>query len=203
MRTIRKTHAHAKNTALVARQRTHDGAGMRLRVAFLPGDAAGRLRIQLNAQNTMTNADKLRLLAKDLTKEFPRSPRELLAGYVIAGRAVDKCRSVLVGCAGEYHSNCPVDNIFLDFAGIPYDSFRDFVATGATDAEVADWIKANAKQRERIEVIRWNNEWRDKHLSELPDGIQEYMEDYVPQFVPRNRPVHHFFDVYDLEEERI
>ena len=37
----------------------------------------------------MTAQQKLRLLAKDLTKEFPRSPRETLAGYVIAARAVD------------------------------------------------------------------------------------------------------------------
>jgi hypothetical protein len=29
------------------------------------------------------------------------------------------------------------------------------------------------------------------------------MEDYIPKFVPRNRPVHVFFDVYDLEEQRI
>ena len=49
----------------------------------------------------MTPQDKLKLLAKDLTKEFPRSPRELLAGYVITARAADKCRAVLVGTAGE------------------------------------------------------------------------------------------------------
>jgi hypothetical protein len=29
------------------------------------------------------------------------------------------------------------------------------------------------------------------------------MEDYIAQFVPRNRVVHHWFDVYDLEEERL
>ena len=33
--------------------------------------------------------------------------------------------------------------------------------------------------------------------------LQEYMEDYIQQFIPRNRVVHHWFDVYDLEEERI
>lgn len=151
----------------------------------------------------MTAEDKIKLLAKDLTKEFPRSPRELLAGYVIAARAVDKCRSVLAGMGGEYHTGCPIDEIFLNFAEIPYERFKEFVATGATDAEIAEWITANAKKRERIEVIKWNNEWRDKHLSELPDGIQEYMEDYIPQFIPKNRPVHHFFDIYDIEEERI
>ena len=150
----------------------------------------------------MTPQEKVKLLALDLTKQFPRSPRELLAGYVIAGRAVDKCRAVLAGTGGEYHSGCPVDAMFLDFAGIAYDKFKEFVATGATDAEIADWITKNAKARPRIEIIRWNNDLRGKRISELPDGLQEYMEDYVPKFVPRNRPVYVFFDIYDLEEER-
>lgn len=151
----------------------------------------------------MTTHDKLKLLAKDLTKEFPRSPRELLAGYVIAARALDKCRAVLAGTAGEYHSGCPLDLMFLEFAGIAYDAFRDFAATGATDTEVAAWIQATAKPRPRIEIIRWNNDLRGKRLCELPDRLQEYMEDYVPKFIPRNRPVYVLFDIYDLEEQRI
>lgn len=151
----------------------------------------------------MNAEEKLKLLAKDLTKDFPRSPRETLAGYVLAARAVDKCRGVLAGSGGEYHSGCPVDAMFLEFAGIPYEKFREFIATGAEDAEIADWIQKNAKQRPRIEIIRWNNELRGKRVCELPDSVQEYLEDYVPQFVPRNRPVYVFFDVYDLEEERI
>ena len=40
-------------------------------------------------------------------------------------------------------------------------------------------------------------------LSDLPDEIQEFMEDYIRKFVPRNRVVYHWFDVYDLEEQRI
>jgi Domain of unknown function (DUF5069) len=110
---------------------------------------------------------------------------------------------VLVGTAGEYHSGCPVDQMFLEFAGLSYETFRQFVATGATDAEIADWIQKTAKPRPRIELIRWNNQLRGMRLSELPDAVQEYLEDYIPKFVPRNRPVHAFFDVYDLEEQRI
>ena len=101
--------------------------------------------------------DKIKLLAKDLTREFPRSPRETLAGYVIAARAVDKCRAVLAGTAGDYHSGCPIDDLFLSFAGISYEAFREFVATGATDAEIAAWIEKTAKSRPRIEIIHWNN----------------------------------------------
>jgi hypothetical protein len=147
--------------------------------------------------------EKLKLIAKDLTKEFPRSPRELLAGYVIAARCIDKCRSVLAGSAGEYHSGCPLDLFFLEYVGIAYEDFKAQVATGATDAEMAAWIESNATKRPRIEIIKWNNGWRDKRLSELPDNLQEYMEDYIPKFIRRNRPVYVLFDVYDIEEQRI
>jgi hypothetical protein len=149
------------------------------------------------------NQDKIRILAKDLTKEFPRSPRETLAGYVVVCRTLDKCRATLNGSQGEYHFNCPLDQTFLGFAEIDADQFKDFVATGATDAEVADWITKNAKERPRIEIIKWNNKMRELRLSDLDDHSQEYMEDYIPQFVPKNRPVYRWFDVYDLEEERI
>ncbi len=151
------------------------------------------------------NLDRVKLLARDLRdeKNYPRSPRELFAGYVLAARALDKCRAVLAGCEGEYHSNCPLDQRWLEFVEIKYDDFRNFVATGATDDEVAKWIGEHAKQRSRADIIAWNNRERDLRLSDLPAELQEFMEDYIPKFVPRNRPVYHWFDVYDLEEQRI
>jgi len=147
--------------------------------------------------------EKLRLLAKDLTTDFPRSPREVLGGYVFAARVLDKCRAVLAGTAGEYHFDCPLDNFFFGFAEIKADAFKAMVEAGATDAEMGDWIAKNAKVRERVEVIRWNNEWRGKRMSELPDGLQEFMEDYIPECLPRHRPVGFFFDIYDIEEGRM
>ena len=44
---------------------------------------------------------------------------------------------------------------------------------------------------------------REPRLSDLPPETQEYMEDYIAKFVPRNRVVYHWFDAYDLEEERL
>ena len=51
----------------------------------------------------------------------------------------------------------------------------------------------------------WNNEWRYKRLSEMPDPIQEFMEEYIPQFVPLELRHHidYFFDIYDAEEKGI
>jgi hypothetical protein len=151
------------------------------------------------------NLEKVKLLARDLRdgKDFPRSPRATLAGYVLAARAVDKCRSDLVGWIGEYHTNCPLDQRWLKFAEINYDDFRAFVATGATDEEIAAWIEKNAKKRPRAEIIAWNNRERDLRLSELPLELQEYMEDYIKKYVPRHRVVYHWFDVFDLEEQRL
>ena len=157
-------------------------------------------------QNKATeNLEKVKLLARDLRegKEFPRSPRETLGGYVLAARAVDKCRAVLVDLQGDYHSNCPLDQRWLNFAEIDYGDFRALVASGATDGEIAAWIEKSAKKRPRAEIVAWNNKERDLRLSDLPNELQEYMETYIQRYVPRNRVVYHWFDVYDLEEQRI
>lgn len=151
------------------------------------------------------DTNKLKTLAKDLSKDFPRSPRETLAGYVLAGRALDKCRATLAGTAGEYHFDCPLDNFFFNFTEISSAEFKDFVATGASDDEVAKWVEEKAKKRPRIEIIKWNNDLRYKRVSEMPDGMQEFMEDYIPQFVPshlRHR-IRYFLDIYDAEEKRM
>jgi len=148
--------------------------------------------------------ENVKKLAPDLTKGFPASPHAMLAGYIIAKRALDKCRATLAGTAGEYHFDCPLDKIFFDYAGMKGAAFRKFVATGADDAAVAKWIEKHAKKRPRIKIIRWNNEWRYKRISEMPDRIQEFMEDYIPKNVPPG-VIHHiryFFDIFDAEEKR-
>ena len=93
------------------------------------------------------NKENLKLMAKDLTREYPRSPREMLAGYVIAMELLDKCRAVINGTAGEYHYDCRLDRHLLDFTGIDAEVFKTFVATGATDAEVATWIEKHSKSK--------------------------------------------------------
>jgi hypothetical protein len=145
----------------------------------------------------------LKLLAKDLTKDYPRSPRDTLAGFVIAARMLDKCRAVLAETAGEYHFDCPLDNQFLGFTGIGAEQFKAFVATGAPDAEVATWIEQHSKIKERPKIVAWNNKLRSTRPCDMPIELQQFLEDYIPKVVPKNRPVYVWFDVYDLEEGRI
>jgi hypothetical protein len=140
--------------------------------------------------------------ALDLTKNFPRSPRETLAGYVHAGRMLDKCRAVVAGTNGEYHYNCPLDGFFLDFTGIDAEEFKTFVATGPDDAAVADWIKEHSKVKDPEVVIQWNNKMRDMRLSEMPVPLQVFLEGYIPTAIPKGKVVRVWFDVYDMEEGR-
>jgi Domain of unknown function (DUF5069) len=155
--------------------------------------------------NMKSEKEKLEKLALDLKKDYPRSPRSTLAGYVLAGRALDKCRATLAGTNGEYHFNCPLDNMFFGFAGINGEEFKNFVATGADDDEVAKWIEEHAIKRPRLEIIKWNNDLRYKRVNELSDDIQEFMEDYIPENVPKKLIPHinYFFDIYDAEEKRL
>jgi hypothetical protein len=84
--------------------------------------------------------DDLKSLAKDLRREEPRPASDKLGPFPGAARVVDKCRATLVGWEGEYHFGCPFDQSFAQEAGINLNDFKDIVATGASDQELADWL---------------------------------------------------------------
>ena len=92
------------------------------------------------------NFEAVKRWAKDLRNESPRSPDEEPGGFRGAARCVDKCRATLVGLQGEYAYGCPMDQRFLDTAGIGANELKAFVATGASDEEVSRWIQEHARQ---------------------------------------------------------
>jgi hypothetical protein len=147
------------------------------------------------------NKDKLTQLARDLRKTPPRSPREVIGGFVIAARMLDKARADLLGINGEYNFYpCGLGAYFWKFTGLDPMKLKEFVATGASDDEVDRWIRENATQTDGAAVIKWNNEMRCLRLSELSPEVQEYFETYIPQFCHPPSKVKFFFDVYDVEE---
>ncbi|MBT5470010.1 MAG: DUF5069 domain-containing protein [Nitrospina sp.] len=150
------------------------------------------------------NNVNLNSLAKDLNKEPPSSPREMLGGYVILARCVDKCRSFLAGKNGEYNYwPCSLCEALEAFSGVDHVYMKDFIATGASDEEVAEWFKDHSKVKSEIEKIRWNNKMRDLRICDMSDQAQEFLENYIQENVPKHRPAYVWFDVFDLEEERL
>jgi hypothetical protein len=110
------------------------------------------------------NIEKLRAVAPDLNRVAPRSPYAALHEIPVwAARLVDKCRADLLGQAGSYRFNCPMDRRFLEAAGLSAELLRDFVATGADDKEVAGWIAAQAKVSTE-DFLRWSRRFQANPL---------------------------------------
>ncbi len=98
------------------------------------------------------------IITRDLSKQAPHSPRERLAGFVIADRAVDKCRATLAGTAGEYHYDCPLDNELFSFKGITGAQFESAVKAVATYEDVGTWLLANGTAKTAAEIKTWSDE---------------------------------------------
>ncbi len=144
-------------------------------------------------------------LAPDLTKDYPRSPRALFAGYILAGRVLDKCRAELNGTEGEYEYNCKLDRVFLEFTGIDAEAFKKFVATGATDEEVAEWIHARANKHSPAETALWNFALKCRRICESPPERQALVQAYLLEHVRpevQERVIFNF-DLLDAEEGRL
>src|SRR5437016_6914239 len=104
---------------------------------------------------------------KDLTKEPPRSPKVKVGGYVILGRTIDKCRALLWGNIGEYHFDCPLDNMLFGFEGIKGEDFKAFFKTGATVIEIAKWVDRSGTPKGGGKRRAW--------MAELLKGIPFYV----------------------------
>ncbi len=93
---------------------------------------------------------------KDLTKEPARSPRVRIGGYAILARTADKCRALLAGDIGEYHYDCPLDNMLFGFKGVNGDDFKKQIESGASDEQMALWLDKSGVPKTPEEIEEWS-----------------------------------------------
>lgn len=98
------------------------------------------------------------IITLDLAKQAPHSPRNRIGGFVIASRAVDKCRASLAKEMGEYHYDCPLDNVLFTFKGITGEQFKTVVQASKTYEEVGTWLLANGTPKTKAEIKTWSDE---------------------------------------------
>ena len=98
---------------------------------------------------------------KDLTKVAPRSPYEKIGGFAIIARTIDKCRATIAGTNGEYHFDCPVDNLLFSFKGIKGADFKAYVAEGRSDEDVAQWVRDNGMPKTDEEIKVWSDAFKN------------------------------------------
>jgi hypothetical protein len=97
------------------------------------------------------------ITAKNLTKEAPRSPRQHVGSYAILGRALDKGRATLAGTVGDYHFDCPLDNMLFGFKGVKGADVKKLLEEGKSDHDVAAWIDAHGEKKSAEEIKAWNH----------------------------------------------
>jgi hypothetical protein len=97
------------------------------------------------------------IIDRDLTKEAPHSPRDRLAGFAIASRAVDKCRASLAGTIGAYHYDGPLDNMLFRFKGITSAQFKAAVQASKSYEDVGDWLLTHGIIKTPEEINIWSN----------------------------------------------
>ncbi|MBI3191690.1 MAG: DUF5069 domain-containing protein [Pedosphaera parvula] len=80
---------------------------------------------------------------------YPRSAREVMAGWVYLPRFADKIRLHLAGkLHPDYQGNFTkgFDGAWLEAAGVDAQVFIDVVKRSFTDGEVCDWVRQNVRK---------------------------------------------------------
>ena len=133
----------------------------------------------------------------DLTKFPPRSPRVRLGGYVILPRMLDKGRATLAGKNGEYHYACPLDERFLEFAGIDPKALKKELAK--SDTEVLAWIEKHARhKRSPQEIAAWSAFAEQRAPSDVES--REFFNGIHKSVAPKREDITTWFDVLDLDD---
>ena len=137
--------------------------------------------------------------APDLTKGPPRSARVRLGGYVILPRMLDKGRAAIAGKNGEYNYACPLDQRFLEFAGVNADALKKQLAAGKGDTEVLQWIQKNAKRKlTEPEIHAWSA-YQEQRAPGNTEG-REFFHGIHSQIAPKREDIATWFDLLDVDD---
>ena len=136
----------------------------------------------------------------DLSKAFPRSPKQEMAGLVHLPRIIDKGRAYKENKLADYIFPCPLDKIILNFLRVDTEVFAS-MTRDKKDAEINDWAKEQTKSKSQSDLDFINNQI----LERRPDSEDrlEYFNDLRNKIDPSRTDVDTWADLIDLEEGRL
>ncbi|HMJ89363.1 MAG TPA: DUF5069 domain-containing protein [Candidatus Acidoferrum sp.] len=141
----------------------------------------------------------MKIQAMDLTKRPPRSARVRLGGYAILPRSLDKGRADVAGTVGEFIYACPLDQQFLEFAGIDPAALREQLAADKGDGEILQWIQSNAKHRRTdAEIAAWSC-YQD-HRPPSAIEVREFFHGMHKEIAPHRTDIATWFDLLDVDD---
>lgn len=135
----------------------------------------------------------------DLTQRPPRSARVRLGGYCILPRMLDKGRAVIAGKENGYKYACPLDQEFLNFAGVDAAKLRKELEAGKGDGEILEWIHANASiKRTAAEILAWSNYQDERGPGEVEK--REFFGELHKGIAAHRNDIWSWFDLLDLDD---
>ena len=137
----------------------------------------------------------------DLTKEYPRSPHERLAGVVMLARTTDKAKAKLADKLGEYNYDCPLDNQLFDFLGANGEQFLERDRTASGDADIETYARALLGGKSQAEIDEFNSAFVKRAPKPGSEG-EEYFLEIRNAAAPDRTDVTTWADVLDLDEKR-
>ena len=136
----------------------------------------------------------------DLSRDFPRSPKQKVAGLVQLGRMIDKGRAYKEKRLADYIYPCPLDKIILNFLRIDSDTFAKMVVDKKDD-EIHTWVKEVTKSKSSREISFINKQILDRK-PDSQDRLQ-YFNEIRDKIDPSRTDIITWVDLLDLEEGRI
>jgi hypothetical protein len=135
---------------------------------------------------------------------YPRSPREVMSGWIYLPRFVDKIRLHLAGkLHADYQENFTkgFDGAWLKAAGVTSEQVIELVKTSVTDGQVADWVAKNVKKTEtEIAAFRDFILKRGTEEGEIKDRLRMRKEQAG---LTHRDDIKTFVDYIDADEKRI
>ena len=142
-----------------------------------------------------------------MTPPFPRSPREMLGGYVFLPRLIEKVRLHAEGkLPVEYVGNLlkpglTLDGRLLTFTGLAAEEVRRAILASTTDEAVLAWVKRHAVPHTEDEKKRWIAEI-DAYRPNA-ESAQRRREAYKEVAAVVDPGTLNVFDLIDMDEGRI
>lgn len=137
----------------------------------------------------------------DLTKEYPRSPKDKLLGLVSLKRSIDKAKAYNEGHLGEYDYDCPHDKPLFAFLGTDGATFASKVKGLQTDDAIAGWVQTLIAGKTPQEIEAFNAD-RMRWHPEPGTPSADYFEETRKKLAPEREDITTWFDLLDLDEGR-
>jgi hypothetical protein len=137
----------------------------------------------------------------DLTKRYPRSVRDKVAGVVMLGRAIDKGTATANGTNGEYNFDCPMDKAVFGFLGIDGAALLEVIKNAKSSAEIEAYAREHTSKKTPAEIEDWNRSFLNYSPAPGSDG-EKYFLDLRNKIAPNRTDVTAWPDLLDLDEKR-